>query len=303
MKSKYFQVLNAFSNTPFGGNPAAIFYDASNINEEMLQPIARQLNLVETVFVYPSKKAKANFKLRYFTPHKELPIAGHPTIATWVGLAKNKIIDTGTSDTFYQETANGIQEIKISIIDNNFFVWMEQLSPIFKENIGETTEILKSINLSTNDLHNSFPIAISDTGLSHLIIPLESFKALEKAKMNLGAFKVVAKKFGFKEAQIFTFDTIDKNNDLFTRNICPREGLEDPACGVGTGALGAYLARYKYFDCDNFILKAEQGHLIDKPSLVTIKGNKSKDNYSQSKKWSIWTGGTAVLMMDGNLLI
>ena len=77
--SKRFVVVNAFATVPFGGNPAAVFTNAQGLDDATMQAIARQLNLVETVFILPAE-GDADFRLRYFTPEAEIPVAGHPTI-------------------------------------------------------------------------------------------------------------------------------------------------------------------------------------------------------------------------------
>ena len=87
MSSRNFYIVNAFTDKPFGGNPAGVFLNASGLSDQQMQAIAKQLNLVETVFITPLNAKEADFELRYFTPHKELPIAGHPTIAAWCALA------------------------------------------------------------------------------------------------------------------------------------------------------------------------------------------------------------------------
>jgi len=78
-ENKNFLVVNAFAVRPFGGNPAGIFPHAEGLSDEEMQLIARQLNLVETVFVFRGTEPNVDRHLRYFTPLKELPIAGHPT--------------------------------------------------------------------------------------------------------------------------------------------------------------------------------------------------------------------------------
>jgi trans-2,3-dihydro-3-hydroxyanthranilate isomerase len=86
-------------------------------------------------------------------------------------------------------------------------------------------------------------------------------------------------RFGVLEAQLFCFETKNSNLDLHTRNLCPREGMEDPACGVGNGALGAYLAKFKFPGRSEIYLKAEQGHIVNMPSVIHIKVSVSGDNY------------------------
>lgn len=84
-------VINSFSGENLTGNPAAVFLNPSGLDNNTLQNIAKQINLVETVFVYPSYNA--DFLFRYFTPNKEVSLAGHPTIAAFMALVNSKKID------------------------------------------------------------------------------------------------------------------------------------------------------------------------------------------------------------------
>ena len=74
-------VCDVFTDTPLEGNQLAVFTDARELPEETLQPLAREMNFSETVFVYPAG-ADAHARIRIFTPASEIPFAGHPTLGT-----------------------------------------------------------------------------------------------------------------------------------------------------------------------------------------------------------------------------
>src|SRR6476469_6477100 len=79
-------VADAFTDVPLAGNQVAVFTDAREIPEELLQPLAREMKLSETVFVYPPS-AEGHVGIRIFTPSLELPFAGHPILGTAFVLA------------------------------------------------------------------------------------------------------------------------------------------------------------------------------------------------------------------------
>lgn len=83
-----FMQVDAFTDRPLAGNACAIIFDADELGDSTMQAIAREMNLSETAFVRRSKIA--DFGARYFTPAEEIPLAGHPTIATTFAL-----IETG----------------------------------------------------------------------------------------------------------------------------------------------------------------------------------------------------------------
>ena len=84
MPTDPFMQVDAFTNRPLGGNPCAVLFDTDEMDSETMLAIAREMNLSETAFVRDSHVA--DFGARYFTPAEEIPLAGHPTIATTCAL-------------------------------------------------------------------------------------------------------------------------------------------------------------------------------------------------------------------------
>jgi len=100
-----------------------------------------------------------------------------------------------------------------------------------------------------------------------------------------------------RETQPFCFETIDKSSDLHTRNICPKDGLEDPACGVGNGALAAYLNQFCWATQTEVNLVIEQGTVVQMPSKIHTRTIKHQD------KIEAFIGGSGVVMLEGQFLI
>ena len=80
--SHAYTVVDVFTTEPLAGNPLAVFPDASEFDTATMQRIARELNLAETAFVLPATRNDCAARVRIFTPAKELPFAGHPTVGT-----------------------------------------------------------------------------------------------------------------------------------------------------------------------------------------------------------------------------
>ncbi|MBT5631892.1 MAG: PhzF family phenazine biosynthesis protein, partial [Nitrospina sp.] len=81
METPFYQV-DVFTDRIFGGNPLAVFTNGNSFQEDQLQKVAREMNLSETTFVYPPTRDEADFDVRIFTPSREIPFAGHPTLGT-----------------------------------------------------------------------------------------------------------------------------------------------------------------------------------------------------------------------------
>lgn len=291
-KSKTFYVVNSFAEENFGGNPAGVIVEASGLNTKTMQSIAKQLNLVETVFITKPKNTKIDFQFRYFTPEKELPIAGHPTIASFIALSKAGIIDISKKEKYKLKNKKGIQEIVVKNKKDPIVI-MQQAKPVFYKIIEDKKTVADIFGIDMKDLHPNLPVQTVDTGLGHIIVPLKSMEALMRVKRNIKQLKEFCKKHNATEAQLFTFDTYNKKMDLHTRNICPREGIEDPGCGVGNGAVGAYLLKH-YFKNEQYIsLRAEQGNIVNMPCVIEIYGSQTNGDIKVS------IGGRGKLMVKG----
>ena len=85
--ARRFVTLDVFTEQRLAGNPLAVVLDAEGLDTAAMQAIAQEFNLSETVFVMPPTEARHRASLRIFTPGRELPFAGHPTVGTAVLLA------------------------------------------------------------------------------------------------------------------------------------------------------------------------------------------------------------------------
>ena len=296
MSKKKFYVVNSFAEKSFGGNPAAVFPDASGLNTATMQSIAKQLNLVETVFIISLKKSKADFEFRYFTPKREYPIAGHPTIAAFIALAKANIINASKKEKYFIKNKKGIQEITVENQKEPTVV-VRQTKPIFHKIITGRKDVADVLGVKAGDIMENLPIQVVDTGLRHFIIPLKSIKSLMRVRRNTEKLKDFSKKHNALEVQAFTFQTYNRAMDLHTRNISPHDPIEDPGCGAGNAALGAYLLKYYFKDKQNISLKAEQGHITNMPCVIEIYGSRAGTDIQIS------IGGKGRLMVEGNFFV
>src|SRR4051812_44373737 len=89
-----FVTLDVFTRRRLAGNPLAVVFDAEALDDTVMQAIAGEFNLSETVFVLPPADPAHRARVRIFTPSAELPFAGHPTVGTAVALAR---VDGGTA--------------------------------------------------------------------------------------------------------------------------------------------------------------------------------------------------------------
>ncbi len=288
-------VINSFSGENLTGNPAAVFFEPNGLDNNTLQNIAKQINLVETVFVYPSYNA--DFLFRYFTPNKEVSLAGHPTIAAFMALVNSKKIDLIKKNIYQIETQNGIREVVIENVKNQVLVKMKQSSPKFISPIINKKTIANTLGINEADIAFNLPIQTIDLGVKYLVIAVNSLNALMSVKRDIQLLQELCENLDVREVQIFTFDTYEEDFDFHTRNLCPREGMEDPACGMGNAAVGAYLANNYYNKQKCIHLRAEQGTIVKMPCLIELFISKKE------KDIELYIGGTGKKVVEGKFFI
>src|SRR5256886_15146894 len=80
MRRFRYVICDVFTDVPLEGNQLAVFTDARDLDPLTMQSLAREMNFSETVFVLPAEHPEADVRIRIFTPARELPFAGHPTL-------------------------------------------------------------------------------------------------------------------------------------------------------------------------------------------------------------------------------
>lgn len=292
MSQKFFQV-DVFTDMVFGGNPLAVFTDPGNIEEALHLQIAREMNLSETTFVYPSINSEANFRIRIFTPGKEIPFAGHPTLGTAHILWETGKIPS-TNDSVVLEMGAGL----IRVSRNQEALFMKQPLPIFRDAVEDVNQVAVALSIAPSDIDTRFPIQIVSTGFPALYVPLTSLQAVEKTALNLSVLREVLGNIDM--IYVFTRETLESTSTIHSRAFAPFIGIpEDPATGSAAGALGAYLVRHKVLEnLDSSAIFIEQGFEIDRPSRIQVNVEQCGEEIH-----SIQVGGQAITVLEGNLRI
>ena len=291
MKTYRIAYVDAFTREPLKGNPCAILPDASGLTAEEMQAIARETNLSETSFVFPS--TQADFRVRYFTPREEIPFAGHPTIATTYLLAQEGLIPLREPSTIIQ------LEFKVGVLPVELFVqegWVQRIVMTQKKpSFGPTfsrEEVCPCFNLTPSDLRAECLPQVVSTGLPFLIVPVKDLSILEKVQINRDALSRLCQKADVSDAFMFCLGGFEPESDTHARLLDPFGASEDPFTGSASGAMGAYVFRYGLKN--KKILQAEQGHFVKRPGYATIEVVGSPNDIETVK-----VGGEAVKVMEG----
>lgn len=286
-KISIFQI-DAFTEKPFCGNPAGVTY-SNGLSSELMQNIAKEMNLSETAFL--SNSQIADYNLRWFTPACEVKLCGHATVASLHFLFEEKKLKEGESITF--ETLSGI--LKCGLRNGKYFMQI----PVYETEVynGCLEEILSALQIERTDIDYSIPFILCSNG--YLYIYLKEFNQLSSVQPDFNTLKKLCNSnLGFNCITIFSKETIEKGNDAHLRFFAPAYGInEDPVTGSANGPLLLVMMKLGLFSQKNNITvaKFEQGDVIGRPGRIEVTFN-SKDN-------DLYIAGNAVTVLKGEIYI
>ncbi len=281
---------------PFGGNQLATFWNLkanSTISSEVMQGIALEMNFSETTFFESSKLKDCSFKVRIFTPAREIPFAGHPTLGSAFVLKHTHLIDTSVSETNLEL---GIGKIPVEYISADV-VRMIQPTPKFLSKLENQKVIAATVGLTESAVSKQFPMQYVATGTPFLVVPLISLKAVQQAQPDGQAILQTLGDHSTAKIVLLSTETVNSDSDVHVRMFAPDVGvLEDPATGSAAGPIGAYVDHYGLLKriTRNSPIVIEQGYEINRPSqlVAEVTGTKNPENVLVSGKVKLTAEGT-----------
>ncbi|HEV8539924.1 MAG TPA: PhzF family phenazine biosynthesis protein [Nitrospiraceae bacterium] len=303
-RSLKFYQADVFTDLPFGGNPVAVLPDAAGLTDQELQQIASEMNLSETVFVFPPTDPAAAAKLRIFTPTREIPFAGHPVLGTFFVLGKiGRLRLTEPVTRLLHECNLGLFPVELHVSKDEIErVVMAQPKPQFLGTIEPVADLFKVANaLGLNKsviTGTKFPVEVVSTGLPVIIVPVRTLTAVRSITPDVSAVNDLCERYGASGIMVFTTITVEEFSTVHTRMFASPIGvLEDPATGSASGALGAYLVQHGVVEVGPLTeITAEQGYELDRPSRILIQVE-SDDDAIQTIK----VGGQVVMVLEGTI--
>jgi trans-2,3-dihydro-3-hydroxyanthranilate isomerase len=255
-----YRVVDVFTENPLEGNPLAVFPQARNLDESTMQRIAKELNLSETAFVLPSADCSA--RVRIFTPARELPFAGHPTIG-----ASYVLLDEGGApvDNFLLEELIGPISIRVEQ-GVRPLIWL-RTPPVEEGRKVDPNICARSLGLPASDLGN-IPPQILSAGNPHLYIAVKDKATVDRAWLrSLEPLKAEPNEL----LGVFVFATTPEG--VYSRMFAPEHGVvEDPATGSATGPLAVYLMKHGLVSGNSGTrFLSEQGTKMGRRSILHVQ--------------------------------
>jgi trans-2,3-dihydro-3-hydroxyanthranilate isomerase len=298
MRRLHYHKVDVFTNRAFGGNPLSVFTNGRGISGELMQTLVKELNLSEATFVLPPKNPANNYHIRIFTPGRELPLAGHPTVGTTFVLAREHMVEkTGAITNIVLE--EGVGDIPVSIEyegDQPGMIWMTQPRPQFDREAGaeERASVAEMLSLPLEALDDRYPVQVVSSGVPFLYVPIRDLASIKSIKVRLDVHERVAQAFGAGDVFVFTLEVETPGSTVHSRMFAPEMGIwEDPATGAASGPLGAYLVRYGIAQ-DPMRIVSEQGLEMGRPSFIHIQIEKQGGEITSAR-----VGGQCYYMGEG----
>jgi trans-2,3-dihydro-3-hydroxyanthranilate isomerase len=241
---------DVFTDTPLLGNQLAVFPDARGLDTARMQAIANEMNFAESTFILPAETPGTDVRMRIFTTHVEMPMAGHPTIGSTFALAHLGVVTPGTPRVTFGLNV-GPTPVDLEWRDGTLaFAWMTQLTPTFGRIVDDRSAVASAIGLEAGDLVDGLPVQEVSCGMEFLFVPLRDRAAVDRAVSDSSGFRRLAGTVpGLHALFLFAVSPPGSTETVHSRMFGQGLGIvEDPATGGASGPLGCYLVTHGLLD-------------------------------------------------------
>jgi len=280
VRKRRFIQCDVFSPVPTQGNGLAVIVDAEGLSDTQFQTIAAWTNLAETTFLLPPTDPDADYKLRIFSPGREMLLAGHPTLgscAAWLhvgGVPKQKGL-------VRQECGIGIVDIDVSGGQYAFVAPPTKIGPLPEDKFLTITQAL---NISSDSILHT---AILDNGPVWFVLQLDSAESVLSVDSSLVRWPE------FKSIGLIGAHKVGAECDFEVRMLAPSSGMrEDPITGSLNAALTQWLASEGRL---NPSITIAQGTNINRQGRVSVR--------TDGANGKIYIGGDTHILIDGHITL
>lgn len=299
-----FHTLDVFTTTRFGGNPLAVVLDADALDTAMMQTVAREFNLSETVFVMKPDNPAHSARVRIFTPAAEIPFAGHPTVGTAALLAelRNPAVSGEQDAIIVLEEKIGAVRVGVKLRSGSAAL-AEFDAPRLPEEEGKSPSqdhLASALGLIPSEIgfENHRPTRYT-AGNAFIFVPVATLEAIAKAHVSSAHWATIFTGENMVGAFLYTRQVVHNTSGFHARMFAPHHGVaEDPATGSAAAAFAGVIHRFDEPTEGVHRRIIEQGFEMGRPSLITVSLT-----VAQGRLCAVRIAGHAVRVSEGTIEI
>ena len=255
----HFDIVDVFTDRAYAGNPLAVVHRARTLTARQMQAIAAEFGLSETAFTLPPTTSAATYRLRIFTPARELPFAGHPSIGAAWALAFADMIRRGD---VVQECGAGLLPVHVDGSGARVVSGRPEVGPDLPG-----ASLAATVGLGVDGLDPDLPAGVAAAGVPFAFLPVRP-DAVALAVPDLPAVAAAAA----DQTGLVVVAVDREKSTAHVRVFCPQVGVaEDPATGSAAVALGVFLGGRGVLADGPPVLRIAQGAEMGRPSALEVQ--------------------------------
>ena len=284
--------VDAFTERAFGGNPAAVVLDAQGLSDAQMQAIATEMRVAGTACLTPAMGGDAQWRLRWFTPTREIAYSGHTTLA-----AVHALLEAGRmrDDHVMFETQSGHLAASVVADKARRLIWLEPKVPALHPFTGQLGHMREALGLPAA-AGWAHPVTTPD---HDLLIPVVGLDVLRALTPNMAALSEVATHGGVRGVCLVSRETVETGSATHCRFFAPHFGIpEDIVTGSVHSSIGVWLLDAGLLHADGALaaFTAEQGDALGRPGRLRVELQVHDGAVARVR-----VGGSAVTVLSGSI--
>ncbi len=300
-----YAIYDVFTDRKLAGNPLAVIFDGAGLSDQAMQAIAAEMNLSETVFILPADHASHTARIRIFTPGRELPFAGHPTVGSAIALAERTYHgDAASMDivSVLEETVGPVRcAVRVRPGEASFAEFdLPRISVSHPEHQLDRQGLADALSVKASAIgfENHLPMVWS-AGVPFLLVPLHDVASMESVDFDPQLWERVAPltEGRLTSAYLYCRGGVHHGAKFHARMFSPDMGIsEDPATGSAVAALSGAIHHFDGLPDGHHPMMIEQGVEMGRPSYIHLQVEVKDGGISRAR-----IGGQAVRLATGIL--
>ena len=298
--AREYAIYDVFTGDALAGNPLAVVFDGAGLTDARMQAIAGEFNLSETVFVLPPDNPAHAASLRIFTPGRELPFAGHPTVGTAIALAERQYAGANIDLVSVLEEKVGPVRCAVRLAAGEAS-FSEFDLPRASDRMDATFDpqaVADALCISAADIgFENHRLSVWTAGVPYVLVPLRDLSVAAAIRFDPPRWRETG--FGMTSAYAYCRGGVDHLASFHARMFAPDLGItEDPATGSAVAAMSGAIRHFDALSPGHHALVIEQGVEMGRPSRIHLHIEASRDSIQHAR-----IGGQAIKIAEGRILL